>query len=70
MLNQIGQALLTSAAILCDWKQVALAGFFGFISSSCSFAAIAALSSVLVKSLRSNSKFKKWSELSTGEKVS
>ncbi|WP_026736282.1 permease [Fischerella sp. PCC 9605] len=81
MLNQIGQALLTSAGILWKsfwalvfgytvsatiqvivtrsqmarvlgkrgWKQAALAGFFGFISSSCSFAAIAASRSVLVK---------------------
>ncbi|MBD2168805.1 permease [Calothrix membranacea FACHB-236] len=75
MLDQIGQALLTSAGILWKsfwalvfgytisaaiqvivtrsqmarvlgkrgWKQAALAGLFGFISSSCSFAAIAML---------------------------
>ncbi|MEH2069689.1 MAG: permease [Nostoc sp.] len=81
MLNQIGQALLTSAGILWKsfwalvfgyivsaaiqaivtrsqmarvlgkrgWKQAILAGVFGFISSSCSFAAIAASRSVFVK---------------------
>ncbi len=32
-----------------SWKRATLAGFFGFISSSCSFAAIAASRSVLVK---------------------
>ncbi|RAM48746.1 MAG: transporter [Hapalosiphonaceae cyanobacterium JJU2] len=81
MLEQIGQALLTSAGILWksfwalvfgytvssaiqvvvtrsqmarvlgkrSWKQAVLAGVFGFISSSCSFAAIAASRSVFVK---------------------
>ncbi|MEA5626785.1 permease [Nostoc sp. UHCC 0251] len=81
MLNQIGEALLTSAGILWKsfwalmfgyivsaaiqvivtrsqmarvlgkrgWKQAILAGVFGFISSSCSFAAIAASRSVFVK---------------------
>ncbi|BAZ68620.1 MAG: permease [Pelatocladus maniniholoensis HA4357-MV3] len=81
MLDQIGQALLTSAGILWksfwalvfgytvsaaiqvivtrsqmarvlgkrSWKQALLAGLFGFISSSCSFAAIAASRSVFVK---------------------
>lgn len=81
MLDQIGQALLTSAGILWKsfwalvfgytisaaiqvlvtrsqmarilgkrgWKQAALAGVFGFISSSCSFAAIAASRSVFAK---------------------
>ncbi len=81
MLDQIGQALLTSAGILWksfwalvfgytvsaaiqvvvtrsqmarvlgkrSWKQAVLAGVFGFISSSCSFAAIAATRSVFVK---------------------
>ena len=42
--EQMAQALGNRGA-----RQVALAGFFGFISSSCSFAALAASRSVLTK---------------------